>query len=565
MKSINESPSLLHLIIDTNKYNMDKRHFSLRIVRMPQMGIAWVKYVCVSILIGFPGMLLADFISNNDSLKNLFLQHDYLKATQFIHSMDSSFNSSTIPASEYYFFKAQYHKEFYRQDSVGYYLALSKRALAKKPNDSVLAFVEFNLGLWHISFSNTDASLQNFQKANALFEVQGMSEWQIKAMGNIGISSFLKGDTLKAMQIFQSILDQHQKNVNPLSYCNLLQNLGRFYIKTGKLDLATYYLDSCLNVAEVPLESEVKANALRGIGDVFRMENDLQNAIVYYEKADRIYQNLELVAQQLNGVYIIMNMYDSLRDLNGAYLYANRYTQLLVENYNTERAKTLGMAQAELLDVEKSTQIEILKSEIKMKEAQGITKIALIGFLVLLIIFLIVKWRDVRKNKGLEKESFEIKTALNKVEKNKLKQELELKRKALTRESMRLIEKNDQARQLQEKLSELSHKLPNEYSHKIDRVNSDFKTLIKLENNWEEFALYFEELHPETQKLLNEHISSLTIKEKRLASLLCLELNTREVSSILGISPDSVKKAKTRLRKKMKIDSNNSIRQQIMG
>lgn len=67
--------------------------------------------------------------------------------------------------------------------------------------------------------------------------------------------------------------------------------------------------------------------------------------------------------------------------------------------------------------------------------------------------------------------------------------------------------------------------------------------LLELENSKENF-----------KDLLKSRYPKLTAYDLRLCTYLRSNLTTKEIATLLNITPDSVKKAKHRLRKKMRLE-----------
>lgn len=65
--------------------------------------------------------------------------------------------------------------------------------------------------------------------------------------------------------------------------------------------------------------------------------------------------------------------------------------------------------------------------------------------------------------------------------------------------------------------------------------------------------MHFEKVYPGYVIRLRTLLPSLNEAEERLFIFIKLRLNTKETSSILGISTDSVKKARNRLRKRLEL------------
>ncbi len=60
------------------------------------------------------------------------------------------------------------------------------------------------------------------------------------------------------------------------------------------------------------------------------------------------------------------------------------------------------------------------------------------------------------------------------------------------------------------------------------------------------------------QERLKARYAKLTAYDLRLCTYLKTNLSTKEIATLLNIAPDSVKKAKHRLRKKINMDSQDS-------
>lgn len=63
---------------------------------------------------------------------------------------------------------------------------------------------------------------------------------------------------------------------------------------------------------------------------------------------------------------------------------------------------------------------------------------------------------------------------------------------------------------------------------------------------------------------LKQRYPSLTAYDLRLCTYLNANLTTKEIATLFNITPDSVKKAKHRLRKKMPMEPGQSIHKQLI-
>ncbi len=74
---------------------------------------------------------------------------------------------------------------------------------------------------------------------------------------------------------------------------------------------------------------------------------------------------------------------------------------------------------------------------------------------------------------------------------------------------------------------------------------------MDLEKDWELFKMYFEEVNKNFYTHLRKISGELTPGDLKLAALVKLNLNIKEAAAVLNISPESLRKARYRLRKKL--------------
>ena len=74
---------------------------------------------------------------------------------------------------------------------------------------------------------------------------------------------------------------------------------------------------------------------------------------------------------------------------------------------------------------------------------------------------------------------------------------------------------------------------------------------ILTEADWENFKRMFEKIHPDFFTSLKQTAPGITVAEQRMAALLRLDISSKQMASMLGVSVDSVHKTKQRLRQRM--------------
>ncbi len=117
--------------------------------------------------------------------------------------------------------------------------------------------------------------------------------------------------------------------------------------------------------------------------------------------------------------------------------------------------------------------------------------------------------------------------------------------KALELFKEEIIKKNSRIEELQTSIEQQQHKQQDaqtieELSHQI----------ILTETDWQHFKSLFEKTYPSFFKILRNKAPGITEAEQRMAALIRIQLNTKQIAAMQGIGLDSVHKTRHRLRQR---------------
>lgn len=139
----------------------------------------------------------------------------------------------------------------------------------------------------------------------------------------------------------------------------------------------------------------------------------------------------------------------------------------------------------------------------------------------------------------------------------KLELEIDTKNSELASNTMHLVQKADMMFKIKNELFKLKNEL------KDESQAADFNKIIKLLNaeeksddSWEQFSVHFDRVHVDFIKHLKDKFPSITPNELRLSAYLKMNLSTKEIATLMKISPRGVEIGRYRLRKKLNIASN---------
>ncbi len=219
-------------------------------------------------------------------------------------------------------------------------------------------------------------------------------------------------------------------------------------------------------------------------------------------------------------------------------------------------------AVSEVINKEKDN--KILQQKIHLQqlsiERQRILLIAAAAIVFLFIYFVISLIRNNKRESEKNRMILNQADQLHKQEKNMhlhkeqaLELELDYKNRQLTSYALHLARNNEFVSKTTGELKPILLGLSprdKERAESIRRMISDLQQ-YSSGSDWEEFRLYFEEVHQSFEKNLSTSFPDLSPNDKKICALLKLGLSTKEISSITFRELRSVESARNRLRKKL--------------
>lgn len=179
---------------------------------------------------------------------------------------------------------------------------------------------------------------------------------------------------------------------------------------------------------------------------------------------------------------------------------------------------------------------------------------------ILLLIALVFAVRNYNRKKLVRKQrSFEERMSreqderLAQLEKEKLAKEIKLKQKELTSTTLNIAKKNEVILELKNMMVMNKDKFTS-----ASRYGTVIKKLDKSVNDkedWKRFEMNFKELHEDFFERLLKKFPKLTPKDLKLCAYLKMNLSSKEIAPLMGISLRGVEIHRYRLRKKLNIDT----------
>ncbi len=371
-----------------------------------------------------------------------------------------------------------------------------------------------NIGSMYHDQDNYDSAHVYFQKALDLaLEIKDQPGMAI-GYGNMGIIYLQKfNDVPKAVEYYEKSITMKEELVDFFGLAYSYINMGNLHRNIGKYQKAREYYATAVAYTDSAEAKWVKSAAYSRWGRSEGLAGNEELKNLYLEKSRKLQREVLIERQE-----------SELKQLEASYNLEKRDRELLISKQN----------------------LQLLESDRKIKIIQITFLLVTIGLLG--VLFFLQRSRN-RKAREMQ----QTKTKL-------LESELSHKTNELNSFTLNLIQKQDMMTEINTVIKQIKK------SSQADAIKKSISELDQIvtrqarsDKEWEDFRVYFDKVHTDFFKNLKIKFPSLGIAELRLAALIKLNLSIKETSSILGISPNSVKTARYRLRTKLNLAHEQSL------
>lgn len=360
-----------------------------------------------------------------------------------------------------------------------------------------------------------DSALYYYNKALQLASEENNKKigkiWQGIVSGNIAQIDFVQGNYTTALPLF--MMDYQTS------------------IEFGVYDEAG---NSIQWAAKTNLALGNKKEALRQVRESFNLLKKWQNPASYR-------QNAYLTASEI---------FKALGDNDSAYYYSAKYNTLHDSLERVVYQSSISISKLRLDNEKNRYNVQNLERE---KKAELQTRnLIIVSMLLLCAIGLFIISRQRQKSK--------LKARFQQEEKRRIEQEMESAKAQLKMFTKSIIEKTNLIEKLE---SQMQNKLKTQEQQQL--IEELSRQSILTEEDWLNFKALFEKLYAGFFEKINKHVNNITQAEQRMAALTLLHLTTKQMAAVLGISPNSVIKAKQRMRQRFNLQTDQEVESFIVS
>ncbi|MFB6258669.1 MAG: tetratricopeptide repeat protein, partial [Flavobacteriales bacterium] len=284
-----------------------------------------------------------------------------------------------------------------------------------------------NLGILHYSMGNLEKARSHYRKAIRSYKEHGKDEDIGDSYTNIALIHRKKGRLDSSLLICRRALKAQRKVGDKRGVANCYINLGLTSQKKGKLDSAIHYFKRARSLYDGSGTKGGKITAITNIAGVLLDQEQYRKARSLAFKAYRMAASVNSWAKQKGASAYIARASAAIGDSGTAYRFQKIHDRVDDSLLNKKKSEQIARMEARYRSEKRKKQLEREKAGRRKAELawQRIVFISIggLGFLLFIIVFLIVAYRQKRNsNQKLEEQRLQVQKERD--EKNLLLKEL---------------------------------------------------------------------------------------------------------------------------------------------
>jgi tetratricopeptide (TPR) repeat protein len=458
-------------------------------------------------------------------------------------------------------------------DSSLYYHTESYNLKVKiKASSKIIAREMVNIGNLYSSMDRNSEAIEYFNDANKQFIALNDNFYKRICYNNIGLAFKRMGDTIQAISNYEESLKISRATKNNRGIAMSLVNLSSLYFGLGEITKAENALIEALPLSREVEDKQLISTSIQNFANIYFETGNYEKALEYANEANKLVSETHEMVLQEENYKLQSQIFEKLGNYRLSLKFHKLYTSIHDSLFNIDNTQRFNELQTKFETAQKEKEIILLKKEkenqdlehkiLKNRQRTFIAVIILIAILFVIIIFTVVikrkKDKQILKQKELfhkkEKELAETELEKSKLKENELQQSISYKSKQLSTHALHMMQKNTILQEIQNEVKDLSTKANTNEKPRYKRISHQINQSLRADNDWDVFRLYFEDVNKNFFSYLKNINPDLTTNDLRLCALVKLNMNSKEMASVLNIAPNSIKSARYRLKKKLNLD-----------
>lgn len=439
----------------------------------------------------------------------------------------------------------QYQKGNYQKALL--YFTEAYKALKKSGDEAETATLLNNLGLVHWRLENNTEAMECYTEAARLAQKNGLKRL-------LGLTYTNRALILKEQKDFKNAFKQNNEAIKlfkeiyqPRDLAIAYNNQGQIYRLSGVFPPALKYYLLSLEECKKINYTEGMATAYQNLSTVYAKQGDKERAISSGYKCIDLSLKVDSKVRISEGYRELSHNYDIFKQPDSALFYFKKHYEIDKKIMEANQKNLLSQYQANLGVEVKNLRIKNLQNEKEIANNRLILIAVCIFVLLLSAVFFIYRYLSIIR---FRKKQLEL-------ELQNSEQLMIVKEKELKTYITDLAYKNSIISRLQEETKKDSIDTYHEVSELLEQK-------ILTDDGWDNFKTRFKGIYPEFFTRIKHSGVAVTEAEVRILVLMRLQLSGGDMANILGISHQSVRACKMRLKKKLHVNNYETVEDYLL-
>lgn len=333
--------------------------------------------------------------------------------------------------------------------------------------------------------------------------------------------------------------------------------------KKGNYTKSLQLLRRAMFIADSSGNRQAQVSVWLGIGAWHQQaKHSTDSAEWYFQKAKTIASDLNDKVFYLKTLERLFNLKKETGEFSEALKYREEIARIKDSLNSLEAQKLNNYLEVQFNVAEKDRQLQLLQQEKNITLLSNYLLWGAVATILIISTGIILFMRRINnRNKLLLQTKEALVKALEEqknIREQFLQNELEFKESQLSAMALQILQKNELMNEIKELLKKEN------LGTKTQTIDKLIGTNLNYEKEWADFNTYFESVNKNFYTKLKNDYPDISPNDLKICALIKLNLSIKEMAGVLNISPDSVKTARHRLRKRLQLNNEDNLTEFIM-
>lgn len=384
-----------------------------------------------------------------------------------------------------------------------------------------------------------DYNNAEIQAQNALKYPAGSQRDKITMINTLGLIRRNRREYPRALSYFNKALDLAKQSKDTVWIGIVTGNIGSVYFNLGNYEKALPDIKADYAQSLKYGEKDNAAIALLRLVKINLQKKAVAQSIKLLDTAELLIKNIDIPSLNIKtDIYDLRaQCYEKMGDPARALAFRKIY-----ELTKDSLAAQNNIAAVDVVKMQYAIGKQLAEDSRLKAQARERNAVFIILFLLVIILLLLYSRQALKARKDKE---------LLISEKRRVDEELKHTTMKLQTYTEHIRKNNKLIDSFKEQIDQLKNK--NADSTVVKHLEELMQAHIMTDENWLEFKKIFMKVYPDFLFNLKKNFLNLSETDIRLLTLIKLQSSNKEMANMLGITPDGIKKARQRLRKKMQL------------